>query len=185
MNVVPSTMLPLGTQAPDFSLKDVMTGRQVSMSKQPPHVATVVMFICNHCPFVQHIQEKLVEVAENYLQKGVAFIAINSNDYVSYPGDSPDNMKQVGLQMGYPFPYLIDETQEVARACHAACTPDLVVFDEGLKCVYRGRFDGSTPGNGIPITGESLTTALDQILRGEEVSDDQFPSRGCNIKWKD
>jgi peroxiredoxin len=184
MAETPSTMIPLGTQAPDFKLPDTRSGKQLSLQELQSDKATVIMFICNHCPYVKHIQTKLVNVAKTYQQKGVSFIAISSNDIVNYPDDSPDKMKREAELHHYTFPYLYDETQKVAKAYHATCTPDLYIFDKTLSCVYRGRFDESTPGNGKPVTGNDLTQALDNVLAGKPVSQDQRPSVGCNIKWK-
>lgn len=148
-------------------------------------MATVIFFICNHCPFVKRVQEELVKLAQDYLPKGITFIAINSNDAVQYPDDSPEKMKEIANELAYPFPYLFDETQEVAQAFEAACTPDFYVFDNRLTCVYRGQLDDSRPGNDIPVTGESIREALEQILANEPVSVEQKPSLGCNIKWKE
>jgi len=184
MAETPSTMLPLGTKAPVFKLPDVRTGHSVSLSELASTKATVVMFICNHCPYVKHIQHKLADVAKQYQAKGVSFIAINSNDVKNYPSDSPDMMKLEADKQGYTFPYLYDETQDVAKAYHAACTPDFFVFDKNMACVYRGRFDGATPGNDQPVSGRDLIGALDAILDGGVVSGEQRPSLGCNIKWK-
>ena len=184
MALTPSAMIPLGTKAPDFSLPDAVTGKTLSLQELKSDVATVILFICNHCPFVQHIQKKLIEVANHYQKKGIKFIAINANDIENYPEDSPAHMKQVAKELGYPFPYLFDETQEVARAYQAACTPDLYVFDRNLACVYRGRFDSSTPGRNIPVTGQDLRQTLDNILAQKSIDPDQKPSQGCNIKWK-
>lgn len=178
-------MIPLGTKAPDFSLKEAVSGQTITLSKEKSDLATVVMFICNHCPFVKHIQKKLVEVVHKYQEEGIVFLAINSNDYSVFPSDSPENMKLAAENMHYTFPYLIDETQEVARVYHAVCTPEFYVFDADLKCIYRGRFDESTPGNTIEVTGNDLTAALDNILRGHSVDSEQIPSRGCSIKWKE
>jgi thiol-disulfide isomerase/thioredoxin len=180
----PSTMLPLGTLAPDFILSDAISGKLMSLSELKSNVATVIMFICNHCPYVISIQNKLVEVANQYQNQGIQFVAINSNDAKSYPADSPDNMKLEAQKHQYPFPYLFDDTQEVAKAYQAACTPDFYVFDKNLLCVYRGRFDDSTPGNKKPVTGRDLIHVLDDVLHGNPVSEDQKPSVGCNIKWK-
>jgi thiol-disulfide isomerase/thioredoxin len=146
--------------------------------------ATVVMFICNHCPFVKHVNDELVRLGNDYNDKGIGFVAISSNDVENYPDDSPGMMKIVAQEMEYPFPYLYDETQEVAKAYDAACTPDFYVFDKDLKLVYRGQLDDSRPGNDIPVTGKDLRSALNAVIDGKEVSDDQKPSLGCNIKWK-
>jgi len=184
MAETPSHMLPLGTLAPQFKLLDSRTGKLVSLEDAKSSIATVIMFICNHCPYVKHIQERLVEVAKTYQAKGVSFIAISSNDIKSYPEDSPDNMRKEALKYGYNFPYLYDETQQVAKACHAACTPDIFVYDSNLGCVYRGRFDDATPGNPNPVTGKDLCNALDNILSGKPINPHQKPSLGCSIKWK-
>ncbi len=177
-------MLPLGTKAPDFRLPDVVTGDHVSLEDINSDKATVIMFICNHCPYVIHIQEKMVTLAHEYIERGVSFAAISSNDVDNYPADAPDKMKERASELGFRFPYLYDESQEVAKAYMAACTPDFYVFDRNLSCVYRGRMDDSTPGNGKPVSGKDLRTALDAMLLGESVSDQQMPSMGCNIKWK-
>jgi peroxiredoxin len=177
-------MMPLGTRAPDFSLTCAVSGKEYSLDDLKSDKATVVMFICNHCPYVKHVQKGLVELANDYIPKGVSFIAINSNDVEKYPEDSPENMKKVAERLGYPFPFLFDETQEVARAYDAACTPDFYVFDADLNCAYRGQMDGSRPGNGAPVTGEHIRRALDGILEGNPVQEEQIPSIGCNIKWK-
>lgn len=179
-----STMLPLGTLAPDFRLLDTRTDKHVALQELKSNIATVIMFICNHCPYVVHIQDKLVEVANAYQKKGIAFIAISSNDIKKYPQDNPVNMRQEAEKNDYTFPYLFDETQEVAKAYHAACTPDFYIFDSGLACVYRGRFDDATPGNNHAVTGEELTRALDSILANKLIRQDQKPSIGCNIKWR-
>jgi thiol-disulfide isomerase/thioredoxin len=184
MAETPSRMLPLGTLAPDFRLFDTRTNQYLSLSELKSATATVIMFLCNHCPYVKHIQSELAEIAKTYQAKGISFIAISSNDAKSYPQDGPNEMHTEGLNHHYTFPYLYDETQEVAIAYQAACTPDLYVFNDQLQCVYRGRFDDSTPGNGRPVTGINLTQALDQILSGTPVTIDQKPSVGCNIKWK-
>lgn len=184
MAVTPSNMVPLGTIAPDFTLPDTVSGRMMSLRELKSEIATVIMFICNHCPYVQHVQHELVRLANDYQPKGISFIAISSNDVVGYPDDAPDKMKEVAERLGYPFPYLYDETQEVAKAYDAACTPDFYIFDKDLKCVYRGQLDDSRPGNLIPVTGRDIRAALDSILRGEPVNPDQKPSVGCNIKWK-
>lgn len=184
MAETPSNMLPLGTKAPDFTLVDTRNGKPVSLQQAKSDKATVIMFLCNHCPYVKHIQNKLVEVVNAYQKKGINFIAINSNDVKNYPADSPEKMKQEAESHGYQFPYLYDETQNVAKEYQAACTPDFYVFDKSLSCAYRGRFDDSTPGNRKPITGNDLTHALDDILAGKAIDTKQQPSLGCNIKWK-
>lgn len=184
MSETPSTMIPLGSRAPHFVLTDTLTHEAVSLSDNPHAQATVIMFISNHCPYVKHIQSNLVKVANLYQAKGVRFIAICSNDITRYPEDGPDKMREVAAKWQYPFPYLFDETQAVAKAYRAACTPDFFVFDHDLKCVYRGCFDESTPGNNKPVTGDHLTRALDAILAGQAVDPQQRPSLGCNIKWK-
>ncbi len=177
-------MFPLGTKAPNFTLPDAISGQKKSLNELKSDIATVVMFICNHCPFVKHIQTELVKVTNDYIPKGISFIAINSIDIENYPDDSPERMKEVAAQFGYPFPYLFDESQEVAKAYDAACTPDLYIFEKNLKLVYHGQFDDSRPGNNIPVIGKSLRSTLDQILAGKDISPDQKPSIGCNIKWK-
>lgn len=185
MAATPSTMLPLGTGAPPFNLPDTISGKMVSLDEQKSDQATVIMFICNHCPFVKHVQGQLVQLAKDYQPQGISFLAISSNDIVAYPEDAPPHMKAVAERMGYPFPYLFDETQAVAKAYKAACTPDFYIFDRQLKCVYRGQLDDSRPGNDIPVTGRDLRNALDAILAGQPVDPTQKPSLGCNIKWKD
>jgi len=184
MAAVESTMLELGTKAPDFSLKDVITGKNVSLSDYKGNKAFLVMFICNHCPYVKNIKEGLVQYAADYLPRGVGIVAISSNDVDNYPDDSPENMKKDAEKFGYPFPYLFDESQEVAKNYRAACTPDFFLFDENMKLQYRGQFDDSRPGIDIPVTGKDLREATDQVLAGEEIPEDQVPSIGCNIKWK-
>lgn len=184
MVLTASKMLELGTEAPDFTLTDAVSGKKLSLKQLKSPTGTVIMFICNHCPFVKHIQKKLVEVAKQYQAKGTQFIAISSNDASDYPEDGPEKMKSVAEQFDYPFPYLYDETQDVAQQYEAACTPDFYVFDKNLKCVYRGRFDDSTPGQNKPVTGKDLSAALDAILSGKTPNTDQQPSMGCNIKWK-
>lgn len=184
MALTPSNMLPLGTVAPSFKLLDTVSNKPMSLEQLKSDKATVIMFICNHCPFVKHIQQQLAKVAKEYQAKGIAFIAINSNDVANYPEDAPDKMHSVAKQLGYTFPYLFDETQAIAKAFQAACTPDIYVFDKTLQCVYRGQFDDSRPGNKIPVTGKDLSAALDNILNNKPVNTEQKPSIGCNIKWK-
>jgi thiol-disulfide isomerase/thioredoxin len=179
-----SNMIPLGTKAVDFTLIDTRTNQKVSLADYKAPVATVIMFLSNHCPFVKHIQPKLVEIAKQYQNNNIQFIAISSNDVSQYPDDGPEKMHLVAEQFHYPFPYLFDEDQTIAAQYKAACTPDFYIFDKNLLCVYRGCFDESTPGNNKPVTGEHLTSALDNILAGKAVSATQKPSLGCNIKWK-
>jgi peroxiredoxin len=179
----PSTMLPLGTQAPDFRLMNV-DGREVALSDFAGAPATLVMFICNHCPFVMHVADELAQLGREYMGRGVAVIAINSNDASQYPADSPERMVAEAENRGYTFPYLYDETQEVAHAYHAACTPDFFLFDRKKRLFYRGQLDDSRPDSGIPVTGRDLRLALDAVLAGEEPPQNQRASLGCNIKWK-
>jgi peroxiredoxin len=183
MALTPSTMLPLGTPAPDFRLPDT-DGKLASLDDFRDAPALLVGFICNHCPYVKHIRHELASLAKEYQQKGVAVVGINSNDAENYPDDSPEMMAREKAEVGYTFPYLYDETQGVARAYQAACTPDFYVFDGGRKLVYRGQLDASRPGNPVPVTGKDLRAALDAVLAGRPVGDDQRPSMGCNIKWK-
>jgi peroxiredoxin len=180
----PSNMLPLMTPAPDFELKDVTRDEFTSLNQVRGDQGTVIFFICNHCPFVIHVNQELVRVASDYMDKGIGFAAISSNDVVNYPDDSPELMKKVASELHYPFPYLYDESQEVARAYDAACTPDIYLFDAELRLVYRGQLDDSRPGNEIPVTGKDLREALDRLLSGQEIPKEQKPSLGCNIKWK-
>lgn len=180
----PSTMLPLGTPAASFSLPDP-SGKVVSLTDFANAKALVVMFICNHCPFVKHVAGELARLARDYQPLGVAFVGIQSNDSVKYPDDAPAKMADEITLRGYTFPYLSDATQEVARAYRAACTPDFYVFDGGQKLVYRGQLDASRPDNGKPVTGSDLRAALNAVLAGQPVSSDQLPSLGCNIKWRD
>lgn len=183
MSLTPSNMLPLGTVAPDFELPNVVTDQNVSLNALKSDTATVIIFMCNHCPYVLHILDKLIEVAKEYQAKDINFIAISSNDVISYPADAPEEMRKLAEQKNLPFPYLYDETQNVARDYQAACTPDFYVFDHALKCVYRGRFDDASPGTDASVTGKELTGALDCILTGNTIPA-QVPSMGCNIKWK-
>ncbi len=178
-----STMTPLGTQAPDFSLPDTQ-GKTVSLSYFTDAPALVVIFMCNHCPFVKHIADGLAELARDYLSEGVAVVGINSNDVENYPDDSPQKMVEEVKTRGYSFPYLFDETQAVAKAYRASCTPDFFVFDLDRRLVYRGQMDDSRPGNGDPVTGSDLRAALDAVLQGRPAPPEQKPSIGCNIKWK-
>lgn len=179
----PSTMLPLGTSAPDLDLVNV-DGRTLSFADVAGRHGTAVMFICNHCPFVQHVADQLAALGREYLPRGIGFVAISSNDVSSHPADSPEQMVREAEDRGYPFPYLYDDSQEVAKSYHAACTPDFYLFDAAKKLVYRGQLDSSRPGNGVPVTGKDLRTALDALLAGKPPVADQIPSLGCNIKWK-
>jgi peroxiredoxin len=181
--LTPSTMLPLGTKAPDFSLPNV-DGRTVSLSDFSGAPALLVVFMCNHCPYVKHIAPELSKLAREYQAKGAAVVGINANDVASHPDDSPDQMVHEAQSREYTFPYLFDDTQRVARAYKAACTPDFYVFDKNQKLVYRGQMDSSRPDSGVPLTGKDLRAALDAVLAGKPVPADQKPSIGCNIKWK-
>lgn len=180
----PSNMLPLGTNAPEFFLQDTVSGTFYSLDETKGEVGTVIAFICNHCPYVKHINPTLVRLASSYQNKGIAFVGISSNDVIGYPEDSPELMRQIALEEGYSFPYLYDVTQEVARAYDAACTPDFYLFNAELKLVYRGQLDDSRPGNAIPVTGADLEQAMINLIQGIPVLEDQKPSLGCNIKWK-
>jgi peroxiredoxin len=180
---VPSTMMPLGTEAPPFSLPDT-DGGTVSLDDFRDAPALLVLFICNHCPYVKHLREALADFAREYQERGLAVVAISSNDVEKYPQDSPEMMKKEKEEAGYPFPYLFDESQEVAKAYRAACTPDFFLFDGDRRLVYRGQFDSSRPKNDIPVTGEDLRAAANAVLEGRPVPEDQTPSIGCNIKWK-
>jgi len=176
--------VPLGTSAPDFSLRDAGTGTIYSLPRDKGEIGTMVMFICNHCPYVIHIREHLAALGKDYAGTGLAIFAINSNDFINYPEDSPEMMAQYASRYNYVFPYLLDESQDVARAWQATCTPDFFLYDAGLKLVYRGQLDSSRPGSRDPVTGQDLRSAMDALLRGKPVSQDQKPSMGCNIKWK-
>jgi peroxiredoxin len=179
----PSTMVPLGTRAPSFNLPDT-EGKVVSLGDYKDAPALLVVFLCNHCPFVKHVLPHFVELTGEYQRRGVATVGISSNDVSHYPDDSPEKMAELSKAVGFPFPYLYDESQEVARAYGAACTPDFYLFDREGRLVYRGQMDDSRPGNGRPVTGADLRSAIDAVLDGSPVSDDQKPSIGCNIKWK-
>ncbi len=183
MAETPSTMAPLGSPAPDFRLPDT-DGKMVARDDFKHAPALLVMFICNHCPFVKHIRSGLAQLGRDYQGRGLAIVAINSNDVAAYPADSPANMAKEKQSAGYVFPYLYDETQQVAKAYHAACTPDFYLFDRAPRLVYRGQFDSSRPSNGRPVTGADLRAAIDAVLVGKPVTGEQKPSIGCNIKWK-
>jgi thiol-disulfide isomerase/thioredoxin len=180
----PSTMLALGTPAPVFRLQDPAAGRPVSLDEFADKPALLVVFMCNHCPYVKHIQEALARFAAEYQSKGLAVVGINSNDVANYPDDAPEKMVTTAKSVGYTFPYLYDETQEVAKAYKAACTPDFFLFDADRRLVYRGQFDDSRPGNDIPVTGKDMRAAVDAVLAGKAVDESQKASLGCNIKWK-
>ena len=179
-----SAMVTLGTVAPDFALPDVRTNQIISLDQHKGKTATVIAFICNHCPYVKHIQDELPRLARDFAKQGVSLIAINANDVEQYPDDSPENMQITAQSLGYNFPYLFDETQEVATAYQARCTPDFFVFDDQLRLVYRGQLDDSRPSNQIPVTGESIRQALEALIQHTPISSVQKPSLGCNIKWK-
>lgn len=185
MALTPSNPFPTGSKAPNFNLLDTVSGNQISLQNVQGDKGTVVMFICNHCPFVIHVNEELVRLAGDYQSKGIGFVAISSNDVENYPQDGPDKMKTHAHEQGYSFPYLYDETQEVAKAYDAACTPDLYVFDGNLKSVYHGQLDDSRPGNGMAVTGSDIRNVLESILENKPYEGLQKPSIGCNIKWKD
>ena len=180
----PSTMLPLGTPAPDFRLANAVDGQAVSLADFRDAKALLVAFICNHCPFVKHVAAGVAQLAMEYQAKGVAIVGVNSNDVAAHPDDAPEKMAEEAKRRGYTFPYLFDETQAVAKAYRAACTPDFFLFDPSKRLVYRGQLDSSRPDNGMPVTGQDLRAALDAVLAGKPPLDDQKPSIGCNIKWK-
>ena len=183
MAETPSTMLPLGTQAPAFRLPDPH-GKLVSSTDFASAPALLVAFICNHCPYVKHIRTAFAAIGSEYQARGAAIVAISANDATAYPDDSPEKMAEEIENAGYTFPYLYDESQDVARAYHAACTPEFFLFDQDRKLVYRGQFDDSRPRNGLPVTGAALRAALDAVLAGKPIPADQKPSVGCSIKWK-
>ncbi len=183
MALTPSTMLDLGTDAPNFTLTDP-DGNSFDLSAQKIDRGLLVIFMCNHCPYVIHIRERLVQVIREYQDQGITVVAVNSNDYATYPDDSPERMAQDTREYGYTFPYLVDEDQKVAHAYQAACTPDLYLFDRDRKLVYRGQFDSARPGNTTPVSGNDLSAAVAQMLDGKEIESIQQPSMGCNIKWK-
>lgn len=185
MAQTPSTMLlPLGAPAPAFSLRDATTGKLVGLDNFTGKKALLVMFICNHCPFVKHVRSEIASLARDYQPKGVGVVAISSNDVQNYPDDSPAKMAEEAKAAGYSFPYLYDESQAVAKSYRAACTPDFYIFDADRRLAYRGQLDDSRPKNGLPVTGRDLRAALDAVLAGKPVSAQQMPSIGCNIKWK-
>lgn len=184
MALTPSTMLPLGTKAPDFRLINPSTGKQVALADFDASPALLVVFLCNHCPYVKHVAAGLAALAKEYQAKGAAVVGINPNDATMHPDDAPEKMKLEVQSRGYTFPYLYDETQAVAKAYRAACTPDFFVFDKDRKLAYRGQMDASRPDSGIPVTGQDVRAALDALLAGRKPADDQRASIGCNIKWQ-
>jgi peroxiredoxin len=181
---VESYMLPLGSEAPDFALPDVVTGDTVKLADSSGADALLVMFICRHCPYVKHVRGGIAAMGRDYADSGLAIVAISPNDPNEYPEDAPESLAEDAREAGYTFPYLFDETQEVAKAYHAACTPDFFLFDGDRRLVYRGQLDGARPRNDVPVTGEDLRGAIDATLAGRPVSDDQWPSVGCSIKWR-
>lgn len=180
----PTVQLELNYTAPGFSLPEVISGKNLSFSDVRGEKGTVVMFICNHCPFVVHVMDELVRIGNHYKNQRIGFVAISSNDVANYPDDSPDKMVELATSRGFPFPYLYDETQNVAKAYTAACTPDFSVYNAEDKCVYRGQLDDSRPGNDQPVNGKDLRQVLNQLINGHPIATDQKPSIGCNIKWK-
>lgn len=177
-------MLPLGTSAPQFVLTDTISGQPLNLADDISEYGTLILFICNHCPYVKFVQEEIIKLANDYIPLGIRVIAISSNSAEDYPEDGPEEMLAEAKKWAYPFPYLYDETQEVARAYDAACTPDFYIFDDDMELVYRGQLDDSRPGNDIPTTGKDIRAALDDLLRDNPISQNQIPSVGCNIKWK-
>lgn len=184
MSLTPSTMLPLGTKAIDFNLKDVVSGNQTGLENFKDKKALLVMFICKHCPYVKHTQSEIARIGKDYANKPLGIIAISANDTSAYPEDRPEGMKEQAEELGFAFPYCFDKTQETAKAYTAACTPDFFLFDQERKLVYRGQLDGSRPGNNVPLTGEDLRNAIDAVLKDKPTSSVQKPSTGCSIKWK-
>ncbi len=184
MALTASTMLSLGTQAPDFQLTDVISGEMISLSTFAGKKALLVMFICRHCPFVKHVKEEIAQLGKDYIQRDLAIVAISANDAKNYPDDAPDSLKAMADELGFNFPLCYDESQETAKIYTAACTPDFFLFDAEHKLVYRGQLDDSRPSNGKPVTGADLRAAIEAVLAGKPVNSDQKPSIGCNIKWK-
>ncbi|AFZ18483.1 Peroxiredoxin [Allocoleopsis franciscana PCC 7113] len=184
MALTPSTMLPLGTTAPNFQLSDVVSGKTISLDTFTGKQALLVMFICRHCPFVKHVQAELAKIGQDYVNANVGIVAISANDAENYPDDAPEKLKQMANELGFTFPFCYDESQETAKAYTAACTPDFFLFDGDRQLVYRGQLDDSRPSNNKPVTGQDLRSALDAVLASQPVNLDQKPSIGCNIKWK-
>jgi peroxiredoxin len=185
MSRTESTMLPIGTLLPAFELPDVVTGRTVNTSDFSESKALLIMFICRHCPYVKHVQNELARLGRDYTNRSVGILAISSNDAAAYPEDAPERLRDMAIELGFVFPFCYDETQDVARAFNAACTPDFFLFDRNRKLAYRGQLDGSRPGNNIPVTGGDLRSAIEAILNDSPVEGKQIPSIGCNIKWRD
>ena len=184
MSLTPSTMLTLGTRAPDFVLPDVCTDRTVSLNDFEGKDALLVIFMCAHCPYVKLVEAEFAAIGRDYQTKGLGMVGISANDATNYPDDAPERLKEQAERLGFAFPYLYDESQQTAHAYQAACTPDLYLFDKDLKLVYRGQLDDARPGNGKPVTGKTLRAAIDSILDGRPITNDQLPATGCNIKWK-
>jgi len=184
MAATETIQIPLGYEAPPFNLPDTVSGNRYTLEDLKGEKGTLVMFICNHCPFVVHILDELVKLGNDYKEKGINLVAISANDVVNYPADHPDLMKELAEKKKFPFPYLYDETQEVAKVYQAACTPDFSLFDEDNTCVYRGQLDDSRPGKDIPVNGKDMRSAMDSLLEGIPIPEEQRPSIGCNIKWK-
>lgn len=184
MVLTASTMLPLGTKAPDFNLPDVVSGRAIALANYADKQPLLVMFICQHCPFVKHIQVELAKIGKDYLNSDLKIVAISANDVANYPDDAPENLRAMAKELNLEFPICYDESQEIAKAYTAACTPDFFLFDANQQLVYRGQLDDSRPSNGKPVTGKDLRAAIDAVLAGEDISFAQQPSVGCNIKWK-
>lgn len=184
MALTPSTMLELGTPAPEINLPDVVSGKQISLATFADDQALLVMFLCRHCPFVLHVKHELTRIGSDYAEKPLGIVAISSNDAENFPNDAPEHLKAMAEELDFKFPFCYDESQEVAKAYSAACTPDFFLFDGERKLVYRGQLDDARPENGKPIDGRDLRAAIDAVLAGEPVSQDQRPSVGCNIKWK-
>ncbi len=184
MALTPSTMLPLGTKTPNFHLPDVVSGQTITLETFADKPAFLVMFICRHCPFVKHVQAQLAQLGHDYLEKGLGIVAISANDAANYPDDSPDHLKALAKQLEFNFPFCYDQSQEIAKAYTAACTPDFFLFDRDRSLVYRGQLDDSRPGNNLPVTGQDLRAAIEAVLAGNPVNPTQKPSIGCNIKWK-
>lgn len=184
MVLTPSTMLALGTKAPNFSLKDVVSGQIISLDTFAGKKALLVMFICKHCPFVKHVQQELAQIGQDYRDRSLGIVAISANDAANYPDDSPENLAVMAKELGFNFPVCYDETQEIAKAYTAACTPDFFLFDGDYQLFYRGQLDDSRPSNNLPVTGQDLRSAIDLVLADEAIDFEQKPSIGCNIKWK-